>query len=188
MARHPTARQKVLDASRQIVMQRGAGSLTFEEIAQVSGVTRGGITYHFPTKQHLLKGLIADDLEQWKALDAELRPDGEPDERAALLAFLRSHTHKNVERRRFVTGMLSAASLDPPILDPVRQYEARRLEGVDWDDHALRQQLLRLAAMGLFWSDVFGCPEYPEALRAELVRMLETLAVDWTGGPDADAS
>ena len=34
MPRQPTARQKVIDASRQIVMERGAGALTYDEIAR----------------------------------------------------------------------------------------------------------------------------------------------------------
>lgn len=161
-------------------MERGAGSLTFEEIAQESGVTRGGITYHFPTKQDLLRGLVADDLAQWKTLEREFLPADCNTEKGELLAFLKSHTHKNHDRRRFVTGMLSAAMLDPPILDPVREFESRRLQDIEWDEHTLRLQLLRLAALGLFWSDVFGCPELPVELNGQLVDLLETLADEWS--------
>ena len=67
MGRKPLARQKIMEASRQIVMERGAGCLTYDEIAVVSGVTRGGITYHFPAKQKLLKALVDEDLAQWTA-------------------------------------------------------------------------------------------------------------------------
>lgn len=172
-------------------MERGAGSLTFDEIAVVSGVTRGGITYHFPTKQALLHALVADDLAQWQSLEKELWPEGYSEETAELLAFLRSHTHEDHDRRRFVTGMLSAVTLDPPILDPVREHECKRLEGIDWDDQALRLQLLRLAAAGLFWSDLFGCPHVTNDVRRELVTMLEKLAVEWTANtadPDGTAT
>ena len=187
MGRKPAARQKVLDASRRIVMERGAGSLTFDEIAQVSGVTRGGITYHFPTKQALLRALVADDLAQWQSLEKELKPEGCSADAAELLAFMRSHTHEDHDRRRFVTGMLSAVTLDPPIMDPVREYERQRLESLEWDEQTLKLHLLRLAASGLFWADVFGCPHVPGDVRRKLVGLLETLAVEWTAETDDTA-
>ncbi len=180
MGRHPAARQKVIDASRRIVMERGAGCLTFDEIAQVSGVTRGGITYHFPTKQALLRALVHQDIAQWKAVESELKPDDQSPETAELLAFLRAHTHEDPDRRRFVTGMLGAATLDPPILDPARQFERERFEGIEWNDRTIRLQLLRMAAMGLFWADLFGCPEIEADVRDRLVSTLEALALEWS--------
>ncbi len=168
-------------------MERGAGALTFEEIAQVSGVTRGGITYHFPTKQRLLKALVEQDLEQWKRIEDENCPQRCPAEAAELVAFIRAHTAEEPERRRFVTGMMSAVTLDPPILDPARDFERRRLEEVEWTDSALRQHVLRLAAMGLFWADVFDCPELPADVRRRLVDTLEQLALEWTADDETES-
>ena len=180
MPRQPTARQKVIDASRQIVMERGAGSLTYDEIAQVSGVTRGGITYHFPTKQRLLQALVEQDIAQWRELEETSTPCDCPAVAAELIAFLRAHTSEEPDRRRFVTGMLSAATLDPPVLDPAREYSRERLDVLELDDDNLRREILRLAAIGLFWSDLFGCPEYPDALRARIAGLLEQLALEWS--------
>ena len=180
MARKPTARQKVIDASRQIVMERGAGSLTYDEIAQVSGVTRGGITYHFPTKQKLLQTLVEQDIEQWIRLEETSVPTDCPAAAAETVAFLRAHTSEEPDRRRFVTGMLSAATLDPPVLDPVREYSRERLEHVEAAGTGLRLEILRLAAIGLFWSDLFRCPESPGELRERIVALLESLATEWS--------
>jgi len=186
MGRHPAARQKIIDASRAIVLERGAGALTFDEISQVSGVTRGGITYHFPTKQALLKGLVEHDVSQWKAVEADNRPDDCPAEAAELVGFIRAHTNEDPDRRRFVSGMLSAATLDPPILDPAREFERARMDEIDWDDKALRLQVLRCAAIGLFWSELFCCPEMPPDVRRELVALLEKTAIDWCTDPDSN--
>ena len=162
-------------------MDRGAGALTYDELVEASGVTRGGITYHFATKQDLLRALIEHDLEHWDAAEAEHRPDDEPDAIADLLAFLRVHTAPDTERRRFVSGMVGAAMHDPSVLEPARAYEASRFAATEWTDAALRQQLLRLAAMGMFWADFFGCPELPEALKEQLRELMERLAREWAG-------
>ena len=180
MGRLPKARQKVIDASRRIVMERGAGALTFDEIAQVSGLTRGGITYHFPTKQHLLRALVAHDIEQWKHVEADNCPGDCPTETAELIAFIRAHTSEEPDRRRFVAGMLSAATLDPPILDPARDYERARMADIDWTQQNLKLQVLRMAAMGLFWADLFECPDVPAEARRRMVEVLEALARDWS--------
>ena len=180
MNRPAAARTRVLDAARQIVMQRGAGALTYEELVAASGVTRGGITYHFATKQDLLRALIEHDLRHWDAAEAAHRPADEPEALADLLAFLRVHTAPDSERRRFVAGMVSAAMHDPSVLAPARAYEAERFARADGDEAALRLQLLRLAAMGMFWADFFHCPEISEPVKDKLRALLEQLAREWT--------
>ncbi len=180
MSRLPKAKSKVLEAARQIVVDRGAGALTFDELAEVSGVTRGGITYHYATKQALLQALIEHDISHWKEIEAGHRPDDVADELAELIAYLRAHTSPDAERRRFVTGMVGAATHDPSVLSPVREQEAERLADIEWDDRTLRQQILRMAAFGMFWADFFQCPELPGSLKAKLVDLMEQLAVEWT--------
>lgn len=181
----PKARQAILDAARHIVRERGAGKLTYEELVQQSGVTRGGITYHFPTKEALLRALIESDIEQWCELEQQLKPKGVDAETAALIAFIRGHTERDEDHRRFVTGMLSAVTLDHSLLDPVREFTKRRREGVTWDNAQLRRHLLRMAAEGLFWSELFGCEELPADVRKRLVALMERLATEWTTDDDA---
>ena len=183
MSRLPKAKARILEAARQIVLDRGAGALTFDELAEVSGVTRGGITYHYATKHALLQALVAHDISHWRKVEAEHRPEDQPDDVADLLAYLRAHTYPDAERRRFVTGMVGAAMHEPSVLAPVRAQEAERLDDIDWDDVALRQQLLRMAAIGMFWADFFQCPDLPDALKARLVSLMEGLAVDWAAAP-----
>jgi AcrR family transcriptional regulator len=180
MGRYPKAREAILEAARRIVRERGAGNLTYDELVQESGVTRGGITYHFATKDALLRALIEADIEQWCELEGCLRPKDTDDETAELIAYIRGHTDRDEDRRRFVTGMLSAVTLDHSLLDPVREFEAERRIGIEWDDRQLRQHLLRLASEGLFWSELFGCEGTPPDVRKRLVALMEQLASEWT--------
>lgn len=180
MGRTPKAKQVILDAARRIVRESGAGKLTFDELAHESGVTRGGITYHFATKEALLRALVESDIEQWCELEERYRPEGGDPRSAELIADIRGHTARNEDRRRFVTGMMSAVTLDHSLLDPVREFMERRRAGIEWDECQLRQQLLRLAAEGLFWSEIFGCGELPPDVRKRIVALMEHLAREWT--------
>ena len=175
MTRPPKARQTILEAARRIVAARGAGHLTFESLAEESGVTRGGITYHFPTKEALLKGLVEADLAQWDALaEAHAATAGIACPKVArLLGQLRCSLEDDEQETRFVSGMLSAAMVDPGLLDPVRAHIAGEFADWAWDDHDLERYLLLLAADGLFWQRVFNLSPLPEAVRARLAALIE---------------
>lgn len=82
MPRRPRARDQILDAARRIVESRGAGHLTYEELATESGIIRGGIPHHFPTKRALLKGLIEADFRA-REQTSEALDSGAPYSRAA---------------------------------------------------------------------------------------------------------
>ncbi|HEY5623787.1 MAG TPA: TetR/AcrR family transcriptional regulator [Gammaproteobacteria bacterium] len=179
MGRQPKAREIILGAARRIVRERGAGRLTYEELVQESGVTRGGITYHFPTKDDLLRELIRRDLENWTEVEAGLRPELDNELAADLIAHIRAHTERDDEHRRFASGMLSAVTLNPSMLDPIREFIDARCGDVEWTEQHLMLQILRLAAEGIFWSDVLGIGKLPDDTRDEIVRRLEQLAAEW---------
>jgi AcrR family transcriptional regulator len=178
-------RERILEAAEAIVKARGAAKLTYEELCRESGFTRGGLTYHFPTKDSLLQALLERDVEQWHAREQALRPADTSAPTAELIGYLRAFTFESDEKRRFVAGMLSAVAHDHSLLDPVRRMQAERVRSAPWDQAALRQQILRFAAEGLFWSEFFRCTELPADVRERLVTELEALARAWTPGDDA---
>jgi len=195
MNRPPRARQIVLDAARRIVETCGAGQLTFENLAEESGITRGGITYHFPTKEALLKALIEADLAQWEqAAEASIAESCPSRAKAArLLGHVRcSLAEDDASHRRFVSGLLSAAMADPDLLDPVRAHVQREFADWAWDDVDLERYLLVLAADGLFWSRLFGLSpvsaEIRSRLAARIEERLQALTDPVTGNPSPSSS
>ncbi len=179
MARPPIARDRILAAARRIVERDGAGALTFDELVRESGLTRGGITYHFPTKEDLLRGLLEADFRAWDESEAALTPtDCEP-ETARLLGFIRTLTAQGESHRRFLCGMLSAATLDPALMNPCREELRDRLGRKHWTDRDLRLHLVHLAAEGLMWQELFQMYSMPAPARARLVALMEELAREW---------
>jgi AcrR family transcriptional regulator len=53
----PVARAKVLDAFEQLLIDRGERAATMEAIAAQAGVSKGGLIYHFGSRDALLEGL-----------------------------------------------------------------------------------------------------------------------------------
>jgi AcrR family transcriptional regulator len=178
MTRRPKARDKVLEAARRIVETRGAGHLTFDELAAVSGVTRGGITYHFPTKEALLKGLIEADIVDWEKTSEALESECSCPKAAAYMGQVRCNLDSSdAGNRRYVSGLMSAAMVDPGLLDPIRAYQRRKFAEWDWSDENLLRYVLLLAAEGVFWQDFFDLNPLPLDVRARIVALIERLAL-----------
>jgi AcrR family transcriptional regulator len=180
MPRPPRARSEILDAAERIVKERGAANLTYEELVQQSGVSRGGITYHFATKEDLLRALIERDLEQGMALEQQHCQTLVSEPGADLIALIRAWCEPDSERRRFIAGMLSAVAHDPSLLEPVRNHHRQLNERTVWNDNEIRRSVIRLAAEGLFWSEFFGCNDVPNEHRPRVVAELERLAREWS--------
>jgi AcrR family transcriptional regulator len=191
VARHPKARLKVLEAAERVVRERGAAALTFEEVSAASGVTRGGITYHFPTKDELLRALVERDRDRWAQDIAAARPGAERCSGGCplttdLVAYIRSSTRDDPEHRRYVSGMLGAVAHDPQLLEGCRDFYRAQIAAERWTDPHLRRLVLQLAADGLFWMETLGFVDLPANARRRLVALLEALAVAWV--PPAEGS
>lgn len=187
MPRPPKARLQILEAAERIVKERGAANLTFDEIVQQSGISRGGITYHFATKEDLLRALIERDLQAGLAAEAQMREKVGSEPGADLIALIRTWCTPDSERRRFVAGMLSAVAHDRSLLDPVRRHHESECAGRCWDAAAIDLSILQLAAEGLFWSEQFGCSELPAEQRARVIARMEQLAREWAAPAPAGA-
>src|SRR5712671_4624939 len=55
--------QRIVDAMRDSVAERGAAASTFEHVARQAGVSRGLLHYYFGTKERLLVEVVRRDAE-----------------------------------------------------------------------------------------------------------------------------
>lgn len=57
-----SARENLIDAFEDILIEHGENAATLDAVAKHAGVSKGGLLYHFPSKAALIDGL-ADRLE-----------------------------------------------------------------------------------------------------------------------------
>lgn len=75
---NPSTREKIIDASMAIVREQGVAKLTLDEAAKWAGVSKGGVLYHFKTKDDLIRGMVERLIHQCDALHQSYY-DQEPD-------------------------------------------------------------------------------------------------------------
>jgi AcrR family transcriptional regulator len=188
MSRPPHARAAVLAAAEALVKEIGAANLTYDELVRRSGITRGGITYHFPTKDALLQALVEHDIEQWRQCVQAKRAAqrGVAGPTADLLAWLASSTEPDEESSRLCAGLLSATSSSKTLDRPWREVYARHHREVNraCPDPTLAT-VLSLAAEGLFWQETLGLSPLSGKERAALVERLLQMAAALESPPAA---
>jgi AcrR family transcriptional regulator len=54
----PSSRDRILDVAAQIASEEGASQLTIDAVAKRAGISKGGVMYHFRSKDELLSALV----------------------------------------------------------------------------------------------------------------------------------
>lgn len=168
------ARTRVLDAAEVIVRARGVAALTLDGAARQAGVSKGGLLYHFNTKEALLDALLkrlASFIEEDFAAGVAEQPEGPGRVARAMLTWaLGLPAHESDERcDRAAAVFLAAFHHDPALLQPVREQFARMREAVARDGLPPGHGMAVMAAGdGLFMARIFGLYALTDAERTDL--------------------
>lgn len=177
------ARTRILDAAETLVRTKGVTGLTLDAAAQVAGVSKGGLLYHFASKEALLDALlkrlatfIREDFDQAVAD----QPEGPGRVARAMLTWALGLPPDESNERcdRAAAVFLAAFHHDPALLDPVRDQVAYMREAVARDGLPPGHGMAIMAAGdGLFMARIFGLYTLTEeertAIQAALSRLLE---------------
>ena len=91
MSRPPRARESVLDAFEELLVEDGERAATLDATARRAGVSKGGLLYHFGSREALEAGLV-ERLNRLVDVDIEAITTAEE---GAVAYFLRSSVMQN---------------------------------------------------------------------------------------------
>ncbi len=170
----PSTREAILRAADRVVVDVGVSGMTLEAVAREAGVSKGGLLYHFPSKEALISGMIGRLIEGFRdALGREFAKERESTSGRWLRAYIRASFDEDRWYLEVSAGLLAAVAGDPTLLDPLRKAfeDGQRWAERDGLDPAVAT-LVRLAADGLFFAELLGFAP-PEGWLRE--RVLEAL-------------
>ncbi len=167
-------RTKILDAAIRVVSREGITALTYESISAETGLTRGGMLYHFPSREALLLGLLEYVSQQWEsALEAAAGKTAEEattQERfAAYVKVATQMSATRVELQFMVEG-----STSPELAAPWTGVISRWAPGFvgETPDHDAMHWIVRLAADGLWAYESITNQTIPAELRERISTQL----------------
>jgi AcrR family transcriptional regulator len=179
MSPRPSKKSDLMRAAATLVAERGYSALTLDAVGDAIGVSKGGVLYHFPTKEALVAALLEElssgfDDDQLAAHDADPLTPG-----AWTRAYVTASATPPQDTSAHVAAvaLLAAVGYDPALLEPL---QARYTTWVDrLNDDGLPgvdAHVVRLAADGLWAADLFGLAPPGPDLRARIHARLGELA------------
>jgi len=144
-------RRRLVDSAVAVISRDGVAGLTLDAVAAEAGVSKGGLLYHFPTKQALLQGVVATVLDDWHESVAGLAA-AEPDQAGgAARAYVRACSEDKAGLEANF-ALLAILAIDRDQAETWRQLAST---WADEDKDDLDLTLARLAADGLWLATLF---------------------------------
>jgi AcrR family transcriptional regulator len=173
MARPPaTTPNAILEAAIRVAGRDGLLATTLDKVAAEAGITKGGVLYHFASKDELLTRMMehfAGEVEQglivriandpvadrrWVRAMIDMVFGSEPakgsDANGASQGLPPDLTHK------FILAMLAAFAANPALLNVIKPFMERMRNRIQAEPGGIEQIVTWLAADGLFLWELFG--------------------------------
>ena len=170
MSDKPTTKDLIIDAAENVVARDGAGRLTIDAVAAESGVSKGGVLYHYPNKLALLHGMVERMVDSVRddvaTASANAEAAGEPVLPHVVDALLRRvHTDDRV-----ANALLAASAEHPDLLETACCAVADEFRHITGNTpNPVMAQIIILAVDGLKLSELLGL-NHLEENQFELIR------------------
>lgn len=170
-------REHILLSAVQVVLRDGVAQLTLDTVAIQAQVSKGGLLYHFPSKEALISAMLSHYMAGFEARLAQyIAQDTVPIGRF-LRAFVLATLEEKSQETSIVASAMSALAHHPSLLEQLRAHYAQ------WHQRALEDgisdstvQLVMLATDGWWYAKMFG--NYPqlnaEAIQKHLFSLIES--------------
>ena len=175
------SRELILQAAENIVARRGPAHLTLETAAHEAKVSKGGLFYHFRSKEALLEAMILRSTElllrEQMKVEESLNGERNGKMKANIIGTLR-----HLEGQRPVlTAVIAAIASDPKLVEPMRNSIRREFQDLS-NGLTLQTEdiaILFLASQGLLLLELlnlsFLTPGQIRKVAQRMLRMVEEL-------------
>ncbi|MFH9138780.1 TetR/AcrR family transcriptional regulator [Streptomyces sp. NPDC017524] len=171
-------RIKILEAATRVVQREGVKSVTFDSVAAEAGLTKGGLLYHFASRDDLVRAIHQHLADQWEAdlVAAAGKPAAEAtrEERLAAYARVAIQSATRAELLLMLEGSTNPAHA--AVWEAVTERWAPSPASSAEDPAALDRFIVRLAADGLWlYESLTAEPLDPGMRRAVADRISDAL-------------
>lgn len=178
-----SSRDRLIAAALEQITLNGLQTLTLDAVAAAAGVTKGGLIYHFKTRDDLLLAVVENIVEglDVQARTAQDTADGKSPLQRALMLLMDDTFNMPETQRHLLTNCLAAVSTHQHLIGPVQALYARSY------DHLLRSSTdpgraltLAVAMDGLLLLELMNLhtfsPEQRQSIREAIEREIRSLS------------
>ncbi|MCL5255061.1 MAG: TetR/AcrR family transcriptional regulator [Gammaproteobacteria bacterium] len=130
----PSKRDFILAQAELLVRERGASQLTFDALTEQTAISKGGLLYHFESKEALIVAMLERYIGQRKQRTENVlaaKPELNDMVDGYLLAMLEAEITEPQEMLAVDSAIVAAIASNPELLEPVRQRNVELWAGLD---------------------------------------------------------
>ncbi|RUO37574.1 TetR/AcrR family transcriptional regulator [Aliidiomarina shirensis] len=176
----PSKRDFILQQAEVLVQEQGASHLTFDALTEKTGISKGGLLYHFASKEALIVAMLERYIGMREARTEELLAEGIEGPNAEIKAIILGELSIPKSMLAVDSAIIAAAANNPSLLNPVRhKFEELWTMLNSSSIGGARARAVWKAAVGDRLLRQFGLldcesKEQREAFIAEMMALLET--------------
>ena len=170
-------RDRILDALEKLLLDVGIAQVTLESVAAEAGVSKGGLLYHFPSKEALLAAMVRRLGERADAQLADAVSGGTSLSEWYLQVPDASTTEELALYRSTIAALRSVDGQHDEIQKAVTEVMRGWDEGLQSEiDDPVQAEIVRLVGDGIYLSALLGLPmPEPELYNKVVARLLQKL-------------
>lgn len=165
-------RELILSTVSQLIREEGVEKLTLEAVATKAGISKGGLLYHFPSKDALILGMI-EQLSDRFITDFRSRAEEDIESKGK---WTRSYVDTSVQEELcdLYVGISAAHFTNPEMLQQLQETYVEIQEKMEHDEvDPVRSTMARLAIDGLWLADMFGLASPQGAFRQQIIEHIK---------------
>jgi AcrR family transcriptional regulator len=116
-----TTKTRIMDAAEDVVTKLGASHLTFDALVKETGLSKGGILYHFPSKKELLRAMVKRMIDTFDQRREFIEGKIEQTGLVKAKTYTMASFDKDDRYQSSSTALMAAAASDPELLEIVRE-------------------------------------------------------------------
>jgi len=161
---------QILSAALNVAADQGAGKVTLDAVAKASGLSKGGLLYHFPTKEALISAMIQQLIDETETSRLALMQQGDN----VLAAVIKAHANFSSQvKGNTAMAILAAAADQPALLAPVQQISRKVMHEIaEASGDNSEALMLLLASEAMIFQELLHISPFSSEQKANLDRYM----------------
>jgi AcrR family transcriptional regulator len=175
------SRELILQAAEEIVARRGPARLTLETAANEAKVSKGGLFYHFRSKEALLEAMILRSMELLLSEQTKIEQSRTVERNGKMKANIIGTLRHLEGQRPVLTAVVAAIANDPKLVEPMRDSIRKQFQELSKELTLQTEDIaiLFLASQGLLLMELlnlsFLTPGQIRKVTDRMLRMVDEL-------------
>jgi AcrR family transcriptional regulator len=171
-------KDEILEAASRIIHERNISCMTLDAIAKEANVSKGGLLYHFPNKDSIVRGLIDKGIESYyKTLVTLIEKDTIEEGKWSRAYLTGSFFEPKENRELWVSGLLSSIAFNKECLKALDEGFAQWQSNFEDDGiNPVDATIIKLASDGIWFLELFGFAHLTEKTKRSVYERLLSLS------------